>query len=134
MVLSPLRYVIEPTGRFRNEMEKESVASRRAQGVQPIPVDANLPIGVFGDYAYKLQELQLEAQSTLFLYTDGVTEAENPEEEMFSKERMLGTLGKFAGKSARSIVEGVLAEVQEHAAGRQSDDITMLCIRWREEV
>lgn len=84
--------------------------------------------------SFEEETCELAPGDALFLYTDGVTEAENPEKEMFSKERMLGTLGRFAGKSARSIVEGVLAEVQEHAAGQQSDDITMLCIRWREEV
>ena len=84
--------------------------------------------------SFEEETCELAPGDALFLYTDGVTEAENPEEEMFSKERMLGTLGKFAGKSARSIVEGVLTEVQEYAACQQSDDITMLCIRWREEV
>ena len=84
--------------------------------------------------SFEEKTCELAPGDALFLYTDGVTEAENPEEEMFSKERMLGTLGKFAGKSARSIVEGVLTEVQEYAACQQSDDITMLCIRWREEV
>ena len=84
--------------------------------------------------SFEEETCELAPGDALFLYTDGVTEAENPEKEMFSKERMLGTLGRFAGRSARSIVEGVLSEVQEHAAGRQSDDITMLCIRWREDV
>ena len=84
--------------------------------------------------SFEEETCELAPGDALFLYTDGVTEAENPDKEMFSKERMLGVLGKFAGRSARSMVEGVLAEVQEHAAGRQSDDITMLCIRWREDV
>ncbi len=68
----------------------------------------------------------------LFLYTDGVTEAMNCEMEMFSKERMLDTLRILAGKAAREIVEGVMETVDKHAAGaEQSDDITMLCIRWK---
>ena len=68
----------------------------------------------------------------LFLYTDGVTEAMNGEMEMFSKERMLDTLRTLAGKTAREIVEGVMETVDKHADGaEQSDDITMLCIRWK---
>ncbi len=99
-----------------------------------IPKGCDPMLAAMEGLSFEEKTCELAPGDALFLYTDGVTEAENPEEEMFSKERMLGTLGKFAGKSARSIVEGVLAEVQEHAAGRQSDDITMLCIRWREEV
>ena len=99
-----------------------------------IPKGCDPMLAAMEGLSFEEKTCELAPGDALFLYTDGVTEAENPEEEMFSKERMLGTLGKFAGKSARSIVEGVLAEVQEYAAGRQSDDITMLCIRWREEV
>ena len=146
-VLSPLRYVIEPTGRFRNEMEKESVASRRAQGVkevqgvqevQQIPVKANLPIGVFSDFAYELQELQLEAQSTLFLFTDGLTEARNSQREQFRMKRIMDTLTKETSQAgslnAQQLVTLMTDTVNRFAGdAEQSDDLTMLAIRYTRE-
>ena len=123
-VLSPLRY--------------ESVASRRAQGVQPIPVDANLPIGVFGDYAYKLQELQLEAQSSLFLFTDGLTEARNSQREQFRMKRIMDTLTKETSQAgslnAQQLVTLMTDTVNRFAGdAEQSDDLTMLAIRYTRE-
>ena len=140
-VLSPLRYVIEPTGRFRNEMEKESVASRRAQGVkgvqgvQPIPVKANLPIGVFSDFAYELQELQLEAQSTLFLFTDGLTEARNSQREQFRMKRIMDTLTKETSQAGSLNAQQLVTLMTDTVNGfagdaEQSDDLTMLAIRY----
>ena len=85
--------------------------------------------------------LQLEPGDALFLYTDGVTEAMNQEQEMFSQEKLTTTLASLAGKTAEEIVEGVLSAVREHAAeeenaqgtsfASQSDDITVLCLRWQ---
>ena len=90
-------------------------------------------LAVMDGLAFAEETCKLSPGDALFLYTDGVTEAENREREMFSKERMLRTLKNLAGKHALEIVEGVLADVKHHAAeAEQSDDITMLCIHWKE--
>ena len=69
----------------------------------------------------------------LFMYTDGVTEAENTAEELYSNER----LEEFLNSTKKDLqLEEILAEVRQsikvHANGaKQSDDITMLAIRYK---
>ena len=66
----------------------------------------------------------------LFLYTDGVTEAENPSKELYSDARFKDVLAT-AGGSARDVVECVKSNVDIYAAGtEQSDDITILCLKY----
>ena len=108
-----------------------------------LPKGKDPMLAVMDGLSFAEETCELSPGDALFLYTDGVTEAEDCELEMFSKEKMLGTLGTLAGKTAREIVTGVLTAVKNHTAGRlphkgtgfapppQSDDITMLCIRWK---
>ena len=106
--------------------------------MQPIPVKANLPIGVFSDFAYELQELQLEAQSTLFLFTDGLTEARNSQREQFRMKRIMDTLTKETSQAgslnAQQLVTLMTDTVNRFAGdAEQSDDLTMLAIRYTRE-
>ena len=79
---------------------------------------------------YRNQELKLQKGDTMFLYTDGVTEAENPADELFGNERLLDCLGKLNGSSPESIIETVRNSVDEFVDGADRfDDITMLCFR-----
>ena len=55
---------------------------------QPLPVDSNLPIGTISDWEYTTQEINLAPGSTVFLYTDGLDEAEDAGRGMFGKERI----------------------------------------------
>ena len=108
------------------------------QGVQPIPVKANLPIGVFSDFAYKLQELQLEAQSTLFLFTDGLTEARNSQREQFRMKRIMDTLTKETSQAGSLNAQQLVTLMTDTVNGfagdaEQSDDLTMLAIRYTRE-
>lgn len=99
-----------------------------------LDVVSNLPLGLFEGFEYQEQQLQLTGPSTFFLYTDGVTEAENQRKELFSEERLLATLAGQTtrpGSTPREIIAAVMDEVHRHADGTaQSDDITMLCIRY----
>lgn len=108
------------------------------QGVQPIPVKANLPIGVFSDFAYELQELQLEAQSTLFLFTDGLTEARNSQREQFRMKRIMDTLTKATSQAGSLNAQQLVTLMTDTVNGfagdaEQSDDLTMLAIRYTRE-
>lgn len=97
--------------------------------VRPIDVNPNLPLGVIAGFPYVTQKMILEKGTKLFLYTDGVTEAENPLKELYSDARLKDVLA-IAGGNARDIVESVKSSVDTYAAGtEQSDDITILCLK-----
>ncbi len=91
------------------------------------------PIGVRPKAHYEQKELQMTKGDVLFMYTDGVTEAENNEGNLYSNER----LEEFLNSTNKDLqLEELLAEVRQsikvHADGaKQSDDITMLALRYK---
>ena len=97
--------------------------------VKPLDVNPNLPLGVIGGFPYVAQKTVVEKGTLLFLYTDGVTEAENPSKELYSDARLKDVLATLDG-NARDVVESVKSSVDIYAAGtEQSDDITILCLK-----
>ena len=97
--------------------------------VKPIAVNPNLPLGVIGGFPYVAHNMILEKGTMLFLYTDGVTEAENPLKELYSDARLKEVLAT-AGGNARDVVNSVKSSVDAYATGtEQSDDITILCFK-----
>jgi sigma-B regulation protein RsbU (phosphoserine phosphatase) len=76
------------------------------------------------------ETLALEPDESLVLFTDGVSEAFDVNQELFGEERLLQQLGSAPGRSARETTLSVLEAVRRHAHGaRQSDDITVLSVR-----
>ncbi len=87
--------------------------------------------GAMEDMPYVTLHAQLKHGDSLFLYTDGVTEASNKERELFSDERLLRVTNQLHSKTPKKFIEGVMDAINEHAAGfMQWDDITMLCIHF----
>lgn len=98
--------------------------------VSAIPVEPNLPLGLFGGFPYQGQETKLEKGTMLYLFTDGVNEAEDMEMNQFGDDKLVSLLEKNAGAEPKEIVETTFAQVQLHADGaNQSDDITVMCIK-----
>lgn len=89
----------------------------------------NLPLGVLTEMSFTEQEVDLECGTGLFLYTDGLTEAENATHELFGEERMYKALDSKLGseEQVRAMTDAVKAFVKE---ADQSDDLTMLYIRF----
>ncbi len=80
---------------------------------------------------YRKMELQLNPGDTIYLYTDGVTEATNADETLYGDARLLDLLNKMQHAAAREICEAVKADVDAFVGGaEQFDDITMLCLTW----
>ena len=80
---------------------------------------------------YREQTMTLKKGDRLFLYTDGVTEAENRTHELFGEGRLADCLKDDADKAPEEIIADVKAAIDAHANGaEQFDDITMLCIRY----
>jgi len=96
---------------------------------QPLPVLANLPVGIEPGYNYTAQTATLRRGDTLFLYTDGLTEAENKRHELFGEQRMISSLTDH--ESAQQEVDTMLQAVHSFVdEAEQSDDLTMLVIKW----
>lgn len=101
--------------------------------VERISCKANLPLGVMADYPYEEQNAQLEVGDTLFLYTDGLTEAENKNHELFGMERIVERL-EVTGDGLQEPKE-LIANMQEAVRAfvgeaPQSDDLTMFAFRY----
>jgi sigma-B regulation protein RsbU (phosphoserine phosphatase) len=87
-------------------------------------------LGFEPDLEFERTELMLRAGDALVFYTDGVTEAFNPQEECYGDKRLLADAGALAGQSPPAITAELLLKVRAHAAGApQSDDIAILTLR-----
>jgi sigma-B regulation protein RsbU (phosphoserine phosphatase) len=101
-------------------------------GNGPTPVTAckGRPLGVRDNSAYQTGRLTLAPGEEIYLYTDGVTEAANRNDEFFAEERLEAVLRDVAGHPASAIIKAVADAIQSFADGApQSDDITALAIR-----
>ena len=93
----------------------------------------NLPIGVMEGFPYQEISMQLQPGVKIMLYTDGITEAENTEAELYGDEQLLSFLSTLsANDSAEKAVKSLIDDVHRHANGaEQSDDITVLCMSYK---
>lgn len=97
----------------------------------PIKVTPNLPLGLFSGFEYKGEETVINKQMMMFLFTDGVNEAENRNMEQFGDERLISLLRSNSSLEPDEIMEKTFSEIRRHANGAdQSDDITVMCIKY----
>ena len=81
---------------------------------------------------YREYELQLEPGTKIFVYTDGVTEAQNAEKELFGMDRTVQALNSAMNESPEGILQAVDKAVADFVGdAEQFDDLTMLCIEYR---
>ena len=93
---------------------------------------AQPPIGIIPDIAYIGNSVLLLPGDIFFLYTDGITEAINIDEVQFSEEKLQKILKQNKRETVANMINKIKAEVDLHSAGTlQSDDITMLAIRYK---
>ncbi len=99
-------------------------------------------MGVMPDAEYTKHEVSLKKGDCIFLYTDGVSEAENEDETQYGEERLLQCLTDICGsidiadrnEYCKEVCKKVVEDVLDYSSGReQFDDITSLCIRYLEE-
>ena len=82
--------------------------------------------------SYDCATVTLDHGDALYLYTDGVTEAMNPEDQIYGKDRMLAFLQQHADLRPRELDDAMRAELASWANGaEQSDDITMLTLEYK---
>jgi serine phosphatase RsbU (regulator of sigma subunit) len=99
--------------------------------VSVLEASPGLPLGAMGDYSYVPQHLTLRPGDALFLYTDGITEAENARREQFTVGRLLTGLEDVVSAPCATVVAEVLGAVRAHAGGTApSDDLTAMALRF----
>ncbi len=99
----------------------ETMLAPRAEGIA---------LGVMSDFKFEAEEIILHPGDTVILYTDGVTEAKNSDDEMFGVKRLQGLFEGAAPASAREAIEQVFQGVRDFAGtAEQFDDITCLALR-----
>ena len=94
--------------------------------VTELECDSNLPLAIMKGWDYTVQETTLEAGTTLFLYTDGLTEAMMADGTLFGDKRMMESI---VSDTPKGIIEHMTDSVNAFVKGaEQSDDLTMLAI------
>nr|MCR4724966.1 serine/threonine-protein phosphatase [Clostridia bacterium] len=87
-------------------------------------------LGGMEDMPYRQSSLQLDPGDSLFLYTDGVTEAENTAHALYGEDRLQICLKDLYGADPQQVLDQVRADMELHVKNaEQFDDITMLCLR-----
>ena len=101
----------------------------RGGDVRPVG-SSNFPVGLFGNEPYKADTLGLSPGDTLFLYTDGLAEARDPNDQEYGTERLVDVIRRNAGASPQQMAAACLRDVDGFAAGTpQSDDVTIMVVR-----
>ncbi|NPU85145.1 MAG: SpoIIE family protein phosphatase [Syntrophaceae bacterium] len=96
-----------------------------------LPVPEGILLGVFKDAVYRTERIRFVPGDEILLYTDGVTEALNPEKGFFGDARLLRTVDEKMDRDPAGLVGRIVDSVRTFADTEpQSDDITVLAVRW----
>lgn len=100
-------------------------------GIPPtlLEVESNAPIGLWPDLDFVGESIDNIKGRPLFVYTDGLNEAENRRQEQFGDDRLLDILKNGHFENCRQVIDTMKAEIERHRDGAEpNDDLTMLCL------
>ncbi|MBT9583425.1 SpoIIE family protein phosphatase [bacterium] len=94
-----------------------------------LPRSKGMGLGVAEDVPFETRTMTLRPGQALVLYTDGISEAHDPQEELFGEARMVEVFSQLEHTQPRHVVDGLLQAVRAfEAGGAQADDITVLVL------
>jgi phosphoserine phosphatase RsbU/P len=100
--------------------------------VSELYTEGSFPVGLIAEAEYTSASLQLEPGDTLVLFSDGVTEAQNPDHDLFEVSGLSDALAGQDGVPVEAVQQVILGAVQKFTRGApQSDDLTLLVVRYR---
>ncbi len=103
-----------------------------SSGVRYLTVKSGFVLGPMEDTTYETERLIMQPGDTLFLYTDGVTEATNFADELYGEPQLQAALQCGPTEELTDMLHNIRAEVTRHANGApQSDDVTMVAVKYR---
>ena len=124
-----------PTGKLRYCNAGHDAPLIMTKEVNKLNVLANLPVGVMSGILYMGQEIELDSETILFLYTDGLVEAKNRKREMFRERRMIDIAKEFITTDQtelKYLTDQMVTEVKKFTGNiPQFDDITMLAVKYK---
>jgi sigma-B regulation protein RsbU (phosphoserine phosphatase) len=105
------------------------------QSVGQLPCDSNLPVGIDASWEFSAQEVIIAPETTIFLFTDGLNEAENSHHQQFGDARVLQLVKELLASGTHQpmpLIQRMTAAVHFFAGvAEQSDDLTMLAIQYK---
>jgi serine phosphatase RsbU (regulator of sigma subunit) len=122
-------FSIQPDGRgeFISAGHNPAFVYRAASGkIEELPSN-NMILGAFDFASFESSSFSLDPKDILFVYSDGLTEAEDPTGEMFGEERVKDLVRREAPSGSEHLYKATLSAIQEFTRGRaQTDDITII--------
>jgi len=107
------------------------LTSGRAGNVHPLATTDGIALGVMEDLPFSSKTITLKPGEAVFVFTDGVTEAMNSQDELFTEPRLEEILSRCSSEPTTRIAEIVMQAIDDFSTGiPQTDDITMLVIRY----
>lgn len=120
--------------RYANAGHNPPLHIRKDSSVRYIDAPPSLVAGAMPEMQYMEHTLKLAPGETVLIYTDGITEAMNTAEELYSEERLKQDLEQLVDNPGQAIISGIADKVRIFAGqAPQSDDMTMLCLTWTGE-
>lgn len=95
-----------------------------------LEMESNAPLGLWPGLEYVGEEIDTIKGRPLFIYSDGLTEAENDQQQQFGNDLLLSILRNTQFESSKQVIDTLAAEVEKHRNGAEpNDDLSMMCIR-----
>ena len=123
-----------PTGRLRyTNAGHDAPLLIGKMNTGKLPCDSNLPVGVESKWKFSVQEAIIDPETIIFLYTDGLTEAENIYYDQFQEERIIETI-RLSEHKPQQLIQSMTEAVRQFTdQAEQNDDQTMLAIQYTKE-
>ena len=116
---------------FVNAGHEKPLIKEKNNNFEYLDINPNFVLGVRDKMTYDDQELTLNPGDSIFLYTDGVPDANNNYNGFFGRDRLKETVNKYENENPNEMLEKINNEVYEHCNNEnQFDDMTMLIIRY----
>ncbi|HXC51264.1 MAG TPA: GAF domain-containing SpoIIE family protein phosphatase [Candidatus Limnocylindrales bacterium] len=116
---------------YSNGGHNPPLVLRRGGTIESLAGTGGTVLGILPGLRYRSGSARLADGETMFLYSDGITEAMNAGGECFGESRLTASLARVGSGDPRALVERAVADVETWAAGEaQSDDITALSVTW----
>jgi sigma-B regulation protein RsbU (phosphoserine phosphatase) len=116
---------------YSNAGHNPPLLLRQGKEAEYLDISDSIAVGAIEGFSFKTEKLVLHPGDSLFMYTDGVTEAANIQNELFSEKRLRDSLSGLWEKPIKNIVSSQLEKIDDFSKeAPQADDITMMIIKY----
>jgi len=116
--------------RYASAGHGEALLWRHVENELQVLAATGLPAGIFQDQAYQENHFFMRPGDVFLLFSDGVTEAHNPEEEQFGIQRLFSVLRQHANRQTADLIETIVDAVKTFSEGHeQDDDISLIAVK-----